>query len=157
MLYRVRQFFSGMFGRVSEEELGLVRKYLSERQQELFFRLPRHEQHHAACVGRDILKEYGEAERELIIAGFLHDIGKIDSGLNIFNKSIMVLLNKVFPGAITKLEHIGIVNAYFNHPLLAVKLLKGEDERLIYYVLNHHNYGIRDEKLEALQRIDSRY
>jgi hypothetical protein len=93
----------------------------------------------------------------LIKAGLLHDIGQANRGLNIITKSIAVVLNRLFPGWTKRLSGIGFINAYFNHPEIALDYLDMEDEYIKYLILNHHNYNVEaDEKLRILQQADSR-
>lgn len=160
MIYRVKQFFWGLTARVPKEDISLVNNYLNEKERKLFFKLPGNEQVHSIKVAREVIYESSKLEVKdisLVKAAFLHDIGKIDSGLNIFNKSVIVILNKLAPKLLLKLIKLKAVNTYYNHPEIAMGLLESEDEKLKYYILNHHNYDIQgDKKLKIIQEADSK-
>lgn len=159
MIYRVKQFFWGLRAKISDEDRGLVYRYLDAGESDLFFRLPQNEAVHSVRVAREVISEclkYCIEDDIVIRAAFLHDIGKIDSGLNIFSKSIIVILNRVFPKQLKKLIGLKSVNAYYNHPEIAMGYLGEKEELLKYYILNHHNYDIKtDTNLKILQRADS--
>jgi hypothetical protein len=159
MIYRVKQFFWGITARLSREDICLVHKYLNEYERKLFFRLPRNEQVHSIKVARDVIEESTKLsvmDASLVKAAFLHDIGKIGRGLNVFSKSIIVILNRFMPKILLKLIRLRAVNAYYNHPEIAITYLELSDEKLNYYILNHHNYNITDDKrLKILQDADS--
>lgn len=159
MLYRVKQFFWGLTEKLKDEDRHLINRYLDEYESSLFYRLPRNEQVHSIKVVKEVIlesKNKGINDNYLIKAAFLHDIGKIDSGLNIVIKSILVILNKVMPRIISKFTGFKSVNAYYNHPEIALSFLNNENERIKYYILNHHNYNLeQDEKLKIMQSADS--
>lgn len=160
MIYRVKQFIWGLTANVSREDINLVNEYLSEYERKLFFMLPRNEQVHSVKVAKEVINEsekLGIVDTSLIKAAFLHDIGKINSGLNIFSKSIMVILNRFIPKVLLKLTKLKAVNTYYNHPEIAISYIELEDEKVKYYILNHHNYDIKDDKrLKIIQNADSR-
>jgi hypothetical protein len=161
MLYRIKQFFGGLVCKLDDDDIYLVKKYLNDYEIKLFYMLPRNEQVHSIKVAREVISESkcrGIDDNYLIKAAFLHDIGKIDSGLNIINKSILVILNKIMPKVLLKLIKLKTVNAYYNHPEIALVYLKNENEEIKYYILNHHNYDLKqDEKLRIIQSADSNY
>lgn len=98
-----------------------------------------------------------EIDIYLIKAAFLHDIGKINSGLNIVTKSILVIMDKLSPKLLTKLTRIKFVNTYYNHPEIAIGYLPEANDKVKYYIRNHHNYALNnDEKLKIIQKSDSK-
>jgi hypothetical protein len=117
-------------------------------------------QSHSVKVAREVLGE--SLKRDLydiflIKAALLHDIGQANMGLNIITKSIVVVLNRFFPGWTRRLSNIRFINAYFNHPEMAVDCLHMEHEYVKYLIRNHHNYGVKgDERLKILQLADSK-
>ena len=108
-------------------------------------------------------------EEMLVKAGLLHDIGKSRQRINIIDKSIIVILNKLTSG---KLRNINLkkIQCYYNHSEYSYEILKGLsknidevsdkniNEKLINndfleIVRNHHNenYG------ENIVRNDKKY
>ena len=170
MNYRVRQFFWGLMAKLSKEDVALVNRYLDEQESKLFFKLPRNEQVHSIKVAKEVIQESKKFQRNnsedkkhenidmcLIKAAFLHDIGKINSGLNIITKSILVIMDKISPKLLMKLTRIRFVNTYYNHPEIAIGYLPEADDKVKYYIRNHHNYALNsDEKLKIIQKSDSK-
>ena len=161
MIYRIKQFFWGFVEKLNDDDRLLIYKYLCAYEVKLFYMLPRNEQVHSIKVAKRVIfesKNRGINDSCLVKAAFLHDIGKIDSGLNVINKSILVILNKFMPSILVKLIKLKAVNAYYNHPEIALTYLKNENEEIKYYILNHHNYNLKqDEKLRIIQSADSKY
>lgn len=161
MLYRIKQFFWGLTEKLKDEDKNLIDKYLNDFEIKLFYMLPRNEQVHSVNVAKKVIfesKSRGINDDYLIKAAFLHDIGKIDSGLNIINKSILVILDKFMPRFLLKFIKLKTVNAYYNHPEIALMYLENENEKIKYYIRNHHNYNLKqDEKLTIIQSADSNY
>lgn len=159
MVYRIMQFIWGITGKLSRSDMCLIDTYLSDYERKLFFMLPRNEQVHSVKVARTVISESTKQELYdvlLVRAAFMHDVGKINSGLNLVSKSILIILQKISPKFLLKLMKLRVVNAYYNHPKIALNYLDGEEEGLEYYVLNHHNYSIsQDKKLKILQEADS--
>lgn len=159
MLYRAKQFFHGITAKITSEDISFIDNFLDIEEKELFFMLPGYEQAHSIRVARSVLEESVKKnvyDDMLIKAALLHDIGKINSGLNLITKSFMVILNKLCPKYLHKLKGIKFVNAYYNHPEIALGYLINEKEEVKFLVRNHHNYNIKgDEALEILQIADS--
>lgn len=159
MGYRIMQFIWGITSKLSQDDIYLIDTYLNDYQKKIFFMLPKNEQVHSVKVARAVIREITTQklyDTLLIKAAFLHDVGKVNSGLNVGSKSILVILQKIFPEFLLKLMKLRVVNAYYNHPKIALDYLNEEEEVLKYYVLNHHNYLIsQDKKLKILQEADS--
>lgn len=159
MLYRVKQFFWGITADISVDDVKLIGEYLDEYERKIFLKLPKYEQAHSIKVGKRVIEEnheHGLNDISLIKAAFLHDIGKINGGLNLITKSIMVLGERFAPNIIRRCIRLKMVNTYFNHPELAITYLKTEDERLKYLILNHHKPVFYNDKgLKILQDADS--
>lgn len=159
MLYRIKQFFSGVTAKIDSNDRAFVEAYLNETEINLFYSLPIYEQAHSIRVAREVLRESLENQMYdilLVKAALLHDIGKLGSGLNLITKSILVLLEKAFPNLLRRFSGINMINAYYHHAEIAVTILNDEDDYIRYLIKNHHNYSIKnDKKLLILQRADS--
>lgn len=158
MFYRVKQFVWGITAKLSKEDINFIDSNLSKEEKNLFFLLPVYEQVHSVRVAQRVLKECKSKnlqDKMLIKAALLHDIGKINSGLNLITKSILVLADKMMPNLTRKLKRISFVDAYYNHPEIAMNYLGKEDKYIKYLIKNHHNSLIDDEKLKILQTADS--
>lgn len=157
MFYRVKQFFKAMTASVSSDEYTWVKGYLSDAELELFLRLKIYEQRHCIDVAR-ILEELANKDSEMIRLGLLHDVGKSVYPLNPFEKSIMVVCDKISKGSIKKLHGLKMVKCYYNHPLLGYTLLKqtgGYEEGFLEIIKLHHFQG-NDPRLVLLQEADNK-
>ena len=159
MLYRIKQFLWAVFKKKDQNDIIFVEKYLNEKERRLFYSLPEYEQVHSIRVARGVLNKSLEEEKYdimLIKAALLHDIGKINGGLSVIKKSILVIIDKWFHNSLCKHCNIKAINTYYNHPRIALRYLYDENEYVKYLVSNHHNYNIKnDEKLLILQEADS--
>ena len=79
-------------------------------------------------------------EEMLVKVGLLHDVGKSRQKINIIDKSIIVILNKLTNG---KLRNINLkkIQCYYNHSEYSYEILKEINENNVFLkvVRNHHN------------------
>ena len=75
LFYRVRQFFGGVFARVSDEDRREADAVLNPAAREWFHSLPRDLQWHGLQVMHD-LKRAGVDRADVLAAALLHDAGK---------------------------------------------------------------------------------
>ncbi|WP_350344201.1 HD domain-containing protein [Proteinivorax tanatarense] len=144
MVYRVKQFFKSITAKTTEDEEMWVKKVLNGQQQKLFFSLPIYEQRHSIDVAKSIMKKAGQLNKDeynlLIKAALLHDIGKVNTGLNPITKSIAVIYDcfnsrKKIPSKPKFLQ------AYYLHPDLGVEFLQRDgdaNKTLLFLISNHH-------------------
>lgn len=158
MIYRIKQFYRAIFYKLTNDDRIFIESYLNDSELKLFYKLPRYCQVHSIRVAKDVLDESLKKELYdifLIKAALLHDIGKINSGFNMFTNAILVIIERFFPLILKRSKKIRIINSYFNHPEIAISYIDYEDSYIKYLILNHHNYFIKgDEKLKILQRCD---
>lgn len=169
-LYRVKQFLWSIFSRINEDDLRFIDAYLDQEKVELFKKLSVSEQKHSIRVARRVKDEYDSFikesgtevkecyRRNLIAIALLHDIGKIHKRINVIDKSVLVILNKLTKGKLKSFTNIQKVDVYYNHAEKGAKILKdyGLDERALFLVRNHHNNDmIIDRELELLKYCDS--
>ncbi|GFR36594.1 HD domain-containing protein [Thermobrachium celere] len=159
-MYRIRQFFWALFSKLTDDDKKFVNAYLSENERVLFNRLKESEKVHSVKVAKEVLERSLELDLydiNLIKAALLHDIGKVDSGLNVINKSIITIFNKLFPNFLKRFYNIRPIYAYYNHPEIALTYLNNCDNYIKFLIKNHHNYGINDKKLKILQEVDCKH
>ena len=86
-------------------------------------------------------------EEMLVKVGLLHDVGKSRQKINIIDKSIIVILNKLTNG---KLRNINLkkIQCYYNHSEYSYEILKEINENNVFLevVRNHHNEDYSDKK-----------
>lgn len=145
MVKRIRQFIQNIrygFQEIDEDFLCL---YFNEKELQLFKRLKKSEQIHSILIAKEIQRELGEnKERDMIRAALFHDIGKIMRPMNIFEKSIAVILNKILGQRMTKLDQLPFIQSYLYHGERGGEILKSEkifDEAPVFYTLvsSHHH------------------
>lgn len=72
---KVRQFRRHLIGRVPQAERDALGAWLTPRQLDLFDTMPRPDRRHGLDVV-EVLRAAGHEDRELLLAGLLHDCGK---------------------------------------------------------------------------------
>ena len=94
--YRLWQFWRLITQRISPEELEQIRGWLSPPLFKVFGQLNPAERHHAYCVRQTLIAQ-GHADPDLLIAALLHDAGKSQMPLAVWEKVAIVLGNKFAP------------------------------------------------------------
>lgn len=160
-LYRIKQFYWSITSKITEEDRIFLKKYLKDKEIELFKKLTVADQKHCIKVAKEI-KQYYEKnsikDTSMIKIGLMHDIGKIHKPLSPIDKSIMVLLDSITKGKVKRFNNIKKIDVYYNHGEKGYIILKeiGYDEYYLDIVKNHHNNNIKgDEKLNLLIKCDS--
>lgn len=157
MLYRFKQFLAGLLGRLSPADHRFVAGYLQAWELVLFYRLSRGDQVHSVCVARRVAAVLAARQEEdllLMKAAFLHDVGKIGSGLNIINRSLFVLADRFLPSWRRRFSRCRPVQAYRSHGELAMPFLPQADEELKTLIRLHHQHEATDPRLQLLQEMD---
>lgn len=163
IFYRIKQFYWGITSKINKNDIEFIRSILSTEELKLFNKLTIQEQKHSLRIAYDIelfCKENDKIDMNLLIkAALLHDVGKICKKLNLIDKSLIVVLNILFKGKISKFSNNEKVYVYYNHGKIGKKLLKrlGCSKELLYLVENHHNFNICDSlELSILRFYDGK-
>ena len=82
----------------------------------------------------DILKN----KDMLVKVGLLHDVGKSRQRINIIDKSIIVILNKLTSGNLRNIN-LKKIQCYYNHSEYSYEILKEINEDNVFLERNHHN------------------
>lgn len=160
--YRIKQFIWSVNTHISEEDIKYTEKILKIDELKLFNKLAKNEQKHCIRVSRDVgrfLHSKGLKNDILIRVALLHDIGKIQKRVNIINKSIIVILNKLTKGKLKRFNNIKDINIYYNHGQIGAKILEkyDHDNKELYLIANHHNDSIlSDSDLNILRYFDDK-
>lgn len=169
---RFKQFFSALRAKVTAEDETFAGLYLSECELRLFNRMSIPDRKHClnvAYTARLLAKDLKNVDVEkLIKAALLHDVGRRQGDLSIFDKAAAVIINKAAGsrlvaawgkqgrGSIVQnLRHALYVSR--QHPAIGAELLSscGTDASVVFLVRNHHNYRDRQTmELELLQKAD---
>ena len=132
-IYRVKQFIWAVTARFKPVDYKLVHKYLNKKEENLFNTLSVSERQHSIRVCNEALNRYEDNKLDinkdkLARIALLHDIGKGNKTLNVIDKSILVILDKVTKGKLRNYDSNKKVDIYYNHPKKSVKLLNEIDK-----------------------------
>lgn len=155
MFYRIKQFIKAMTATVSDTDKEWIKMYLSPEEESIFLKLKRYEQRHCIDVALWLSKKTNE-NAEMIRLGLLHDVGKSQYPLNPFEKSIMVVLDRLSRGRVKQFGKLKMVKCYYNHPQSGYEMLKASgtyDEAFLEIIKTHHIKGDSD-RLKLLQEAD---
>ena len=162
---RVKQFYINVTDLMSKEDYKYVQNNINKKEFELFIKLSKSEQKHSVRIAKTIEsaidnlvvdnQEIVNNKQLLIKVALLHDIGKIRKRLNVIDKSIIVILNKMTKGELKKFKKSKKVQCYYNHSEYSYEILKKiiDDELLLKIVKNHHK-DTDDEMIKFFKKID---
>lgn len=158
MFYRVKQFFKGLF--CASIDISIAEEYLTPQELRLFLKLPGFEKRHAIDTAVTLMGFDTGSKRDILIeAALLHDIGKLESGVGLIKKSILVLMNKFFPGFSRRLARgVNMFNVYYNHNVIGARILKSIDtgSKVIELVEHHQPWDdFYIEGIDLLKKADS--
>jgi len=166
MIYRIKQFYWAIQSLFRNHDFEMPNKYLNESELSLFMKITRSERNHSIRVCKAAL-EYIRNEKILDIdevimckCALLHDIGKYRARLNIFYKSIVIIVNRITCGKFLKYTQSKRIINYYNHPQIGADLLKNIEEDNIDIIncirYHHDNKNTKDNiYLEILRMCDN--
>lgn len=171
MIKRIRQFSQNISYGFQIVDRDFLSAHLNRQEIALFGRLQKSEQIHAILVAKGVLNELDpEEDNGFIKAVLFHDIGKIDRPLSLIEKSLAVIINKLFQDR-TAAEKCEFMKSFRNHGPRGEEILRAqeifEEEPLFYLVVGTHQESaekISNRKNEELlfyhcllKKYDDRY
>ncbi len=148
---RVKQFYVNVTDKMTKKDYDYAMEILNSKELELFMRLSKSEQKHSIRIAKNIefIIDNKKTDDEdilrnrnlLIKSALLHDIGKITKRLNVIDKSIIVILNKLTNGKLKNIKKSKKIQCYYNHSSYGYEILKDmiENEIILDIVKNHHS------------------
>ncbi len=127
-------------------ETTLAEQHLTPEEFALFRRLKRSEQQHSLRVLRTVFAQADETSPALAAAALLHDVGKIRYPVDLFGKTLPVLVKIVLPERVTRWSHGDPANplirpfvTYFHHPAYSGELLQaaGSHPDVVWLAAHH--------------------
>jgi hypothetical protein len=166
ILYRVRQFFGGVFARVSDEDRREADAVLNPPAREWFHALPRDLQWHGVQVMCD-LRRAGVDQEAVLAAALLHDAGKAEGPNGPLVRTLIVLARRLAPAWSAQRKTIDYRSARgidrvlaiaYQHPAIAAEraVACGCDPVTIDLIRHHQDpaRGIDDALLQLFQQVD---
>lgn len=147
---RVKQFYINATDSMISKDYEYVKIHLNNEEYDLFKKILKSEQKHSVRIAKEI--EYIiennlvddidiiQSKNLLIKTALLHDVGKSKQKVNIIEKSIIVILNKLTKGNLKNLKKSKKVQCYYNHSEYSYILLKDiiKDDLILSIIRNHH-------------------
>ena len=164
-LYRVKQFLWATGSYFKKVDTNYINKYLNDDEKKLFNRLNHNDQHHSVRVSKDAVEICKERNlkvdtNKIAKAALLHDVGKGEFGLNVIEKSALVLLNNITNVKIKKYKNIKQIDIYYNHAQKGADLLKKfdvYDKEFLDSIRYHHtNKAISNKLLDVIRESDNK-
>ena len=152
-LYRVKQFVWAVKSLSEDVDTAYVNKFLNKKERNLFNKLKKTDKQHCIRVSKDAVhlsKRKNINLNRVAKVALLHDIGKSEYSLNVIEKSILVILNKMTKGRLKKYNTIKAIDSYYYHAEKGANLLKHfntYDKEFLDTVRYHHSNKISGSKL----------
>lgn len=164
---RIKQFYMNVTDIMKKEDYNYVNEILDDRELELFKKLSKSEQKHCVRNAKDIEyiidnkliddNEILSNKEKLKKAALLHDIGKSKQRLNVIDKSIIVILNKLTKGNLIKLKRSKKIQCYYNHSEYSYEILKSlTDDKIILDIAKNHHKDKGNNIIEFFKKIDDK-
>jgi len=167
LFYRFRQFFGGVFARVSGEERREADAVLNPAAREWFHSLPRDLQWHGLQVMHD-LKRAGIDRSDVLAAALLHDAGKAAGPNGPLVRTFSVLARQLAPAWSARRKEIDyraargidrVLAIAYQHPQIAAEKAAacGCDPVTIDLIRRHQDTdrGADDALLQLFQQMDN--
>lgn len=133
--------------------------------EELFRDLSPADQAHSIAIALQLLER--DASDALVIAGLLHDIGKVQRRhrITVLHRVAHVLIRRAIPGSVEWLRQLpdpprglGGMWALAVHDITGERIVRdlGYDERVQWLVRHHQTCDADDPELDILQAMDDR-
>jgi hypothetical protein len=148
VIYRSRQLWRALAGRVSAEERALVARLLPAAELELFLRMPGYDQRHCLDVYWTLVRA-GHADPLLLRAALFHDTGKVDERgrpLPLLWYGLLVVWKRLWPGGYERIAASpGGLRRYFyyyaHHAALGAELARkaGSPPEIVQALRHYHD------------------
>ena len=164
MWTRVKQLWSALTAKLTDEDRGFVAANLTPAEQALFYAMNLPDQRHALNVAYTALRlasEYTGVDCSLLTkCTLLHDVGKVKGDVSTWDKVLTVLAHRLAPGWAEEWGRCGrggrldnirhAFHVYFHHPERSAELVRslGEGDRIADIILRHHEPETAGEPLE---------
>jgi hypothetical protein len=109
-VYRFNQFLRALTARFDEDTVGELAGFLTPAQQNLFHRMAPNDQRHSIRVFLTV--RHAEVNNaDLLVASLLHDVGKSAGRIWLWQRALIVLLERWLPTQLAWLERGSCISA----------------------------------------------
>jgi predicted HD phosphohydrolase len=160
---RVQQVLLGLRPVPDPAEREVTRRLLTPDTQKLFDRLAIHDRRHLVRVAIE-LERTSPHNRDLIVAGLLHDVGKADEHghVRFLDRILKVFLERFSPRLLAWIARPGNcrlrhgMQLAMNHAALGATLAEasGCSSRAVWLIKHHETPGLADSDLHQLMAVD---
>ena len=146
LVYRASQTFRILLAKPGSEDLALAEEHLPPPLTELFDQMSPADQAHGLRVLRSLLAR-GEGDPNLLAAALLHDVGKSQVQLQLWERILIVLASWLTPGRSRRWGE-GKLTSWrrpfviaLHHPTWGAEMIRqaGGSEKLVTLVLRHQD------------------
>ncbi len=137
LLHLARRFFGSLSRRpLDPADDEWVATVLSPAERHLWHQMSLPDRKHAAGVARETDRILGGAQRPVLAAALLHDVGKIDSGLGTTGRVVATVLD----AGLGRRALPGRLGRYRRHDVIGADLLRdaGSDPLTVAWAREHH-------------------
>lgn len=144
MLYRIRQFWCALWPNIQDDELHWAQVILPPSAFCLFINQSMPEKRHALDVAKDLFQLHPD-NHSLLIAALLHDVGKSQNVLKLWERIYIVLLQRAprkFWNLLLRSPSIfsSPLRTAEEHPIWGAQMAQsaGLSEEIVNLIQNHH-------------------
>ena len=163
--YRAGQFLHLLTAKRKRDQRRFVYEILEPSLAALFFRMSDPDQSHSIRVFQTLVDK-GEENSDLLMAALLHDVGKFPNPLRAWERSLVVVTNRMLPNQVLKWgqgEMRGWRKPFvvaLQHPEWGAALVQqaGGSETLVILIRYHQEHAspnIRKDVRELLERLQT--
>jgi len=131
--------------------------HLRPAEEVLWWSMPPVDRAHALEVARGAARRYGPGD-PVVVAGLLHDVGKVDASLGVPGRVVATLVGPFVPDSWA--HHLGRLGRHLAYPRRGAELLAeaGSDPLVVAWAAEHHQppdrWTIERRAAEALRAAD---
>lgn len=140
LVHLATRFFGSLSPRpLDPDDDAWITANLTPSEGELWTRMSRPDRKHAAGVARDVDRRLGGADRPVIAAAALHDVGKVAAGYGTLRRALVTAAAAVV-GRDRLVARGGATARYLTHDIIGAEMLAaaGSDPLTVAWAREHH-------------------
>lgn len=137
MIQRLNQGTRALLAFARYVDYDLAARYLSAEQLALFRQMRRGEQLHSLNVLRTIIEQQASVPNDLVLVALLHDVGKIQRPLAVWEKSLAVIIRRVNNDLFLRWRRVSQVMTQHSQWGAQLVAKTGASERAVWLIAHH--------------------